>query len=163
MLTHVEISSWLLSSLEIDLWLGVTSDTFALNFFFLLSQVVNVLKMSCWILQISQGSCVGRPTKQIKKCRLKKKMQIQLIGNFYMNMSCQLPGYVTWIHTEDSTSYGPWAGWVLSFCNLNIINTFILYHVLCKWRLTWKWNIYVSRKDNMLFVCLLFVFLICLS
>lgn len=44
----------LLSLLWIDLWLGVTPDTFALNFSLLPCQVVNDLKMSQWILWISQ-------------------------------------------------------------------------------------------------------------
>ena len=63
LLTHVVISKLLLSLLWIDLWLGVTPDAFALNFSLLPCQVVNDLKMSHWILQISQEVKCGESNK----------------------------------------------------------------------------------------------------
>ena len=64
--THVVFSKVLLSCLWIDLWLGVTPDTFALNFFLLPCQMLNDLKMSHWILQISQEVKCGRAIKQVQ-------------------------------------------------------------------------------------------------
>lgn len=68
--THVVFSKVLLSCLWIDLWLGVTPDTFALNFFLLPCQMVNDLKMSHWILQISQEVKCGESNKTSTKWRL---------------------------------------------------------------------------------------------
>lgn len=110
--THVVFSKVLLSCLWIDLWLGVTPDTFALNFFLLPCQMLNDLKMSHWILQISQEVKCGESNKTSTKWRL----TLLLILTTYR--PGQLHGRVTQAAARTCAPKGPTLCWVLCHCYL---------------------------------------------